>query len=57
MPSTPAKTDAEPDFTPEIFAIEICRELYDRFVMGGWEPEDAHEWMTQRLKEFRLEGK
>lgn len=21
----------------------ICRELYDRFAMGGWVPEDAHE--------------
>lgn len=29
--------------------IEICRELYDRFVMGGWEPQDAHDWVRERL--------
>jgi hypothetical protein len=23
-------------------AIDIARETYDRFVMGGWEPQDAH---------------
>ena len=28
--------------TPEQAAREICRELYDRFVMGGWEPQNAH---------------
>jgi hypothetical protein len=29
--------------------IEICRELYDRFAMGGWEPQDAHDWLRGRL--------
>ena len=24
-------------------AEEVCRETYDRFMMGGWEPRDAHE--------------
>lgn len=31
--------------------IEICRELYDRFMMGGWEPQDAHDWVRERLKQ------
>ena len=22
--------------------VELARELYDRFVMGGWEPQDAY---------------
>jgi len=26
----------------EELVIEIARELYDRFVMGGWEPQDAY---------------
>lgn len=30
---------------------EIARELYDRFVMGGWEPQDAYaqigEWLAR----------
>lgn len=23
--------------------VELARELYDRFVMGGWEPQDSYE--------------
>ena len=32
----------EPTTTPSQLAIDLARELYDRFVMGGWEPQDAH---------------
>ena len=31
-------------------ASEICRELYDRFVMGGWEPQDAHAQIAALLR-------
>jgi hypothetical protein len=30
--------------------IDICRETYDRFVMGGWEPQDAHEMIREMLQ-------
>jgi hypothetical protein len=35
----------------ELLVIEICRELYDRFMMGGWEPQDAHDWLRRKLAE------
>ena len=28
-------------------AIEICRETYDHFVMGGREPQDDHEIVAE----------
>lgn len=35
----------------ELLVQEIARELYDRFVMGGWEPQDAYpqirEWLSR----------
>ena len=31
-------------------AMVICRELYDRFVIGGWEPQDAHECVIRTVK-------
>lgn len=36
-----------------ITAITICRELYDRFIMGGWEPQDAHQEVQWILDEYR----
>lgn len=30
--------------------IDIARELYDRFVMGGWEPPDAYPLITGMLE-------
>jgi hypothetical protein len=30
-------------------AEEICRETYDRFVMGGWEPQDTQSEVAQIL--------
>lgn len=33
-------------------AIVICRELYDRFMMGGWEPQDAHTQCVRWLLDF-----
>src|ERR1700731_1008985 len=44
-----------------LVVIELARELYDRFVMGGWEPKDAHSliayWagklVSERQQEFR----
>jgi hypothetical protein len=41
-----------PDIRARIFAQDICRELYDRFAMGGWEPIDAHNWLIDQLHEY-----
>jgi hypothetical protein len=39
--------------------IEIARELYDRFVMGGWEPQDAYpqieRWLALGVRQQREE--
>jgi len=35
-----------------MLAIELCRELYDRFMMGGWEPQDAHSHVEGWLARF-----
>jgi hypothetical protein len=32
--------------------IDLARETYDRFVMGGWEPQDAHEMIRAMLNEY-----
>lgn len=37
-----------PDF--DAIAIELARELYDRFVMGGWSPEDSYSEIVRRLQ-------
>lgn len=42
--------DLEPNSPQEELVYEICRELYDRFMMGGWEPHDAHDWLRQTLQ-------
>ena len=40
------------DPSKEELVIEIARELYDRFVMGVWEPQDAYpqirKWLRSR---------
>jgi hypothetical protein len=41
VPQAPALDD---------LVIDICRETYDRFVMGGWEPQDAHEMIREMLQ-------
>ena len=33
----------------EELVITIARELYDRFVMGGWEPQDAYPQIREML--------
>lgn len=33
----------------EQLVIDLARELYDRFVMGGWQPQDAHEMIREML--------
>lgn len=54
-----AASDKHAGRTQEGLVAEIARELYDRFVMGGWEPQDAYpdirEWLarSQRSKEGR----
>ncbi len=38
--------------------VELARELYDRFVMGGWEPQDTYAWIEQKLiEQFNYKGK
>lgn len=34
----------------------ICKELYDRFVMGGWEPQDCHEYVQHFLEDLRMKN-
>ena len=47
-----APTEPVADPSKEELVIEIARELYDRFVMGGWEPQDAYpqirKWLRSR---------
>lgn len=33
---------------PQI-VMDIARELYDRFLMGGWTPEDVYSWLEGKL--------
>lgn len=28
---------------PRSIVVGLARELYDKFVMGGWEPQDSYE--------------
>lgn len=35
---------------PSAMAVGLAHELYDRFVMGGWEPQDAHAMISDVLK-------
>jgi hypothetical protein len=44
------KTPPMPDV--EQLAVDLCRELYDRFMMGGWTPEDAHAETILRLQQW-----
>jgi hypothetical protein len=48
LPASPATGDAD-------LAVELCRELYDRFMMGGWEPQDAHDYVRSALAEHTRE--
>ena len=34
----------------EMLVVDIAREMYDRFVMGGWTPEDAHPQIRAMLR-------
>lgn len=34
---------------PTQIVIDLARELYDRFVMGGWEPQDAYPTIARML--------
>ena len=43
-PTVPARPE-----TAESLAVDIARELYDRFVMGGWSPEEAHDYLRDIL--------
>lgn len=50
-PGAPAAPEgAEP------LVIEIARELYDRFVMGGWEPQDAYPQIERWLAPLHTEA-
>lgn len=46
--SEPKVPPPAPDF--DQLAIDLCRDLYDRFVMGGWCPKDAHAEVVHRLQ-------
>lgn len=34
---------------PRSIVVGLARELYDRFVMGGWEPQDSYELIEEIL--------
>ena len=40
----------------EELAMALAYEVYDGFVMGGWEPADAATQIEQALKEAYEEG-
>jgi len=48
------RDSAESEQEEDELVVEIARELYDRFVMGGWEPQDAYPqirvWMLESRK-------
>ncbi len=41
----------------EQLVIDLARELYDRFVMGGWEPQDAYPQIRAMLAGSAQTGK
>jgi hypothetical protein len=42
--------EAPPKLETEYLVMMIARELYDRFVMGGWEPQDAYPQIRRWLE-------
>lgn len=38
--------------TAQEFAIDLARELYDRFVMGGWVPQDSHAFIESAAEAY-----
>jgi hypothetical protein len=34
---------------PRSFTVGLARELYDKFVMGGWEPQDSYDLIEELL--------
>jgi len=53
-PATAAPSE-EPRKSFADLAVDIARECYDRFVMGGWQASDAHEMIQGMLCEALLE--
>lgn len=50
-PAAPEPTKETTTILPaEQLVIDLARELYDRFVMGGWEPQDAYPQIRAMLK-------
>ena len=45
-----------PDEAREQFVRDIARELYDGFVMGGWEPQDAYPQIRAMLASAGMES-
>ncbi len=46
-PEAPKAVDAPPK--NEQLVIDLARELYERFVMGGWEPQEAYPTIRAML--------
>ncbi len=38
---------------PSPWAVGLARELYDRFVMGGWEPQDTYDLIDDVLEAYK----
>lgn len=43
-------SEAVTNLPAEQLVIDLARELYDRFMMGGWTPEDAYPQIRAMLK-------
>lgn len=52
VPTQPGAGQVSTAASAEQHAVELGRELYDRFVMGGWEPQDAHKYIENTLIEY-----
>jgi hypothetical protein len=46
------RIDSIPSALLNDLVIDLARETYDLFVMGGWEPQDAHLKIRLRVLRF-----
>lgn len=44
-------SDQDKKTVPRSYVVGLARELYDRFVMGGWEPQDSYDTIEAILSE------
>lgn len=42
-------TQTTQEHVPHSIVVGLARELYDRFIMGGWEPQDSYQLIEEIL--------